>query len=49
LSHSRKNQRTPAKNEKNEKKFGRGNLIENWVERKNRGLKISGILARWTY
>jgi len=37
------------KMKKYEKNFGRRNLIEDWVEMKNRGLKISGILARWTY
>jgi len=34
---------------KYEKNFGRRNLIEDWVEMKDRGLKLSGILARWTY
>ena len=31
------------------KSFGRGNLIENWVEMKNCGLKIVENLVRWTY
>jgi hypothetical protein len=38
---------------KSEKNFGRRNLtgksVKKWVETKNRGLKISGILAVWTY
>jgi len=29
--------------------FEKGNLIDNWVEMKNCGLKIVEILARWTY
>ena len=38
---------------KSEKNLGRRNLtgksVKNWVEMKNRGLKIDVILARWTY
>ena len=36
----------------NEKNYGRelvGKMAGNWVEMKNRGLKIGEILALWTY
>jgi len=37
----------------NEKNFVPGSLVEklarSWVEMKNRGLKIDGILSGWTY